>query len=55
MGARTSVVWGSEPVLSWLSHPNAFRDGATPIDILRERGSRDVIDALDVEQAGRYA
>ena len=53
--ARASMVWASDLVMSWLSSPNAFLGGATPVDVLRERGSRDVIDALDAEQAGSYA
>jgi len=53
--ARACMVWPGELVTTWLSSPNAFLDGATPVTVLREQGSRAVIDALDAEQAGSYA
>ncbi|WP_223695225.1 antitoxin Xre/MbcA/ParS toxin-binding domain-containing protein [Leifsonia poae] len=49
------MLWGSAGVLPWLTSANSFLDGATPMDVLRLRGSRDVVDALDAEQAGSYA
>jgi hypothetical protein len=53
--ARASMLWAGEVVLSWLKSSNAFLDGATPMAVLRARGSRDVVDALDAELAGSYA
>lgn len=53
--ARASLLWDGESVRTWLTSSNVFLDGATPLDVLQVRGSRDVIDALDAEQAGSYA
>ena len=53
--ARASMLWASDLVIVWLSSPNAFLDNARPIDVLAERGSRDVVNALDAELAGSYA
>ena len=39
----------------WLNSANAFLNGATPLSWLRTRGPRDVIAALDAEEAGSYA
>ncbi len=39
----------------WLSSANAFLDGATPLAWLKLRGARDVIAAIDAEEAGSYA
>lgn len=39
----------------WLDSANAFLNGATPLSWLRTRGPRDVIAALDAEEAGSYA
>lgn len=53
--ARASMLWATESVVAWLSGPNAFLEGARPIDVLRVRGSGPVIDALDAELAGSYS
>jgi len=53
--ARASMLWAPESVLAWLTGANSFLEGATPIDVLRTRGSREVIEALDAELAGSYA
>ena len=50
------VSWlGSDMTMSWLNGPNAFLDGARPIEVLRTRGSSEVIDALDAEMSGAFA
>lgn len=50
------VSWlGPDTTLSWLNGSNAFLDGARPIDVLRLRGSSEVIDAIDAEMSGAYA
>lgn len=50
------VSWlGPDMTISWLNGSNAFLDGARPIDVLRVRGSSEVIDALDAEMSGAYA
>lgn len=53
--ARASLLWAPPVVLSWLNGANAFLEGAKPIDVLRVRGSVEVIQALDAEMAGAYA
>lgn len=48
-------VW-SEPVArDWMTTGNAHLDGARPIDVVRARGSAEVVDALRAEAAGAYA
>lgn len=39
----------------WLSSPNAFLNGATPINWLRTRGAEEVVGAVDAEEAGSFA
>ncbi|WP_345762780.1 antitoxin Xre/MbcA/ParS toxin-binding domain-containing protein [Diaminobutyricibacter sp. McL0608] len=53
--ARASMLWQTDSVVAWLQGQNAFLEGARPIDVLRTRGSHDVVDALDAELAGAYA
>ncbi len=45
----------SETAAVWLSSPNAFLGGATPLVWLRTRGAEDVVGAIDAEEAGSYA
>ena len=50
------VAWlGTTMTLEWLTGSNAFLDGARPIDVLRIRGSAEVIDAIDAEMSGAFA
>ena len=50
------VSWlGSEMTISWLNGSNAFLEGARPIDVLRMRGSSEVVNAIDVETSGAFA
>ena len=53
--ARTRMLWGKDAALAWLTGNNAFLGGARPVDVLRSRGTRDVLDALDAELAGSFA
>tara|TARA_R110002020_G_scaffold152794_9_gene331470 strand:- start:93457 stop:93930 length:474 start_codon:yes stop_codon:yes gene_type:complete len=53
--ARASLVWGGEVSKRWLVGSEPFLGGARPIDVLRQYGSRDVIDALDAVTAGSYS
>lgn len=39
----------------WLSSPNAFLNGATPIGWMKTRGAEDVVGAIDAEEAGSFA
>lgn len=47
--------WHPLIVMDWLSTANAFLDGAKPIDVLLQRGSAEVIDALKATLSGAYA
>lgn len=53
--ARATLLWAPKTALLWLTGANSFLDGARPIDVLRTRGSADVIAALDSEMAGSFA
>lgn len=48
-------VWVPEVATNWLQSPNAHLDGARPIDVLRVRGSAEVVAAARAEAAGAYA
>lgn len=51
-----AVSWlGVDNAKEWLTGANAFLEGARPIDVLRQRGSAEVVDALDAEMSGAYA
>lgn len=47
--------WDSSIVMDWLNSPNGFLDGAPPLEVLRQRGSAEVIDALRATISGAYA
>lgn len=50
------VSWlGSEMTIFWLNGRNAFLEGARPIDVLRARGSSEVVNAIDTEMSGAFA
>ena len=50
------VSWlGPEMTISWLNGSNAFLEGARPIDVLRARGSSEVVDAIDADMSGAFA
>ena len=53
--ARASLLWPAEVAKRWLVGSEPFLGGARPIDVLRLRGSREVIDALDSVTSGAYA
>lgn len=53
--ARATVWLGADTALTWLNGRNAFLEGARPIDVLRTRGSSEVIDAMDAEISGAFA
>lgn len=52
--ARATLIWEPEVAIDWLIGSNAHLDGARPIDILRVRGSAEVLGALDAAAAGAY-
>lgn len=47
--------WHPEVVMDWMTTANGFLDGAQPIDVLLQRGSSEVIDALKATLSGAYA
>jgi uncharacterized protein (DUF2384 family) len=53
--ARAMLLWAPKTALLWLTGANSFLEGARPIDVLRTRGSSEVINALDSEMAGSFA
>jgi uncharacterized protein (DUF2384 family) len=53
--ARARMLWEPEVVQDWLQGPNSYLDGARPIDVLRVRGSTEVLQALDAAASGAFA
>ncbi len=53
--ARLQLVWDDEVIGDWLEGPNAFLEGARPIDVLFVHGSVPVLEAIEGEASGAYA
>jgi uncharacterized protein (DUF2384 family) len=53
--ALAMQAWDPAVVMDWMTTANGFLDGAQPIDVLRQRGSSEVIDALKATISGAYA
>lgn len=49
--AKALQIWPAEAALEWFHGSNDYLDGARPIDVLKLRGTTEVIKALDVEMA----
>lgn len=47
--------WDPAVVMDWMTTANGFLDSAQPIDVLLQRGSSEVIDALKATISGAYA
>ena len=47
--------WEPAVAMDWMNSANAFLAGAEPIEVLRQRGSAEVIDALEATLSGAYA
>jgi uncharacterized protein (DUF2384 family) len=47
--------WHPAVVMDWMTAGNGFLEGARPIDVLLQRGSAEVIDALKASLSGTYA
>ena len=47
--------WDAAVVMDWLTTGNGFLGGARPLDVLLQRGSAEVIDALKATLSGAYA
>lgn len=52
---RLHQLWVPDVAAIWLESPNAQLGGATPVDVLRQRGAADVVHAIDAEAEGAYA
>lgn len=53
--ARASMLFTQPVALDWLTSSNSYLDGARPIDVLKTRGSAEVIAALDAALAGAFS
>lgn len=53
--ARASMLFTQPVALDWLNSSNSYLDGARPIDVLKIRGSAEVIAALDAAMAGAFS
>ncbi len=53
--ARALMLFPQPVAMDWLTSANSYLDGSRPIDVLRTRGSSEVIDALDATMAGAFA
>ena len=47
--------WHPAVAADWMITGNGFLEGARPIDVLLQRGSAEVIDALEASLSGAYA
>ena len=52
---RLLLLWDPSVVGSWLEGPNPHLTGARPIDVLRTRGSAEVVEAIEAEAEGAFA
>lgn len=53
--ARVHQLWTPDVAEIWLQSPNAHLGGGRPLDVLRQRGAREVLLAIDAEAEGAYA
>lgn len=53
--ALAAQTWHPAVVTDWMTTGNGFLEGARPIDVLLQRGSAEVIDALKTSLSGTYA
>ena len=53
--ALAMQTWHPAVVMDWMTAGNGFLEGARPIDVLLQRGSAEVIDALKAGLSGAYA
>jgi hypothetical protein len=52
--APAAQTWHPTVVIDWMTTGNGFLEGARPIDVLLQRGSAEVIDALKASLSGAY-
>lgn len=52
---RAHLIFTPEVTMDWLTGSNSYLDGARPIDVLKQRGSTDVVEALDAAMQDAYS
>jgi len=52
---RLLIIYNPETVLSWLHGHNAFIGDQRPIDLIRQGRFKEVLNAIQQEEAGGYA
>lgn len=50
--ARALMLYPAPVAIDWLTSSNGYLDGARPVDVLKTRGSAEVIAALDAAESG---
>ena len=53
--ARLLLVWDQPVARDWLSTPNGFLDGASPLDVIEREGPLPVVEAIEAEASEAYA
>lgn len=49
--AKAVQIWPAKAALDWLNGANSYLDGARPIDVLKLRGTNEVVKALEAALA----
>lgn len=52
--ARAMLIWAPEVAIDWLVGSNSYLDGARPLDVLRTRGTAEVLEALEAAASGAF-
>lgn len=52
---RALILWEPAAVSNWMGSPNAFLEGAHPVDVTVTRGPSEVLMALEAEAEGAFA
>lgn len=52
---RALTLWEPAAAVVWLESPNAFLEGARPVDVAVTRGPSEVLMALEAEAEGAFA
>lgn len=53
--SRARMVWDDAVIPDWLRGHNAFLDGATPLEMVRQGRTSEVLDAITGDETGVYA
>ncbi|WIG19365.1 hypothetical protein [Kocuria rosea] len=48
---KAMQIWPRKAALDWMTGTNDYLDGARPIDVLKERGPAEIVQALELERA----